>query len=105
MVKVATTLDVPIKLVWPRVGTMLGLGDVVIPGLFVAVGVREERRNLHGLVGGYVVGLVGAMVAVNVTGRAQPALLYVRYGRIYDLCERESEIEQSSMSAVVRSIW
>ena len=80
MVKVATTLDAPIKLVWPRVGTMLGLGDVVVPGLFVAVGLREGRCNIYGLLGGYVVGLIAAMVAVNVAGRAQPALLYVRCG-------------------------
>ena len=80
MVKVATTLDAPIKLVWPRVGTMLGLGDVVVPGLFVAVGLREGRCNIHGLLGGYAVGLIAAMVAVNVAGRAQPALLYVRCG-------------------------
>jgi minor histocompatibility antigen H13 len=86
MVKVATTLDAPIKLVWPRVGTMLGLGDVVVPGLFVAVGLREGRRNMYGLLGGYVVGLIAAMVAVNVTGRAQPALLYVRCARIYLTC-------------------
>lgn len=81
MVKVATTLELPIKLVWPRVGTMLGLGDVVVPGLFVAVGLREGHR-MSGLLGGYVVGLMAAIVGVTVSGRAQPALLYVRCGRI-----------------------
>ena len=50
MVKVATTLDVPIKLLWPkslifsdsRGFTMLGLGDVVIPGTFIALALDRK---------------------------------------------------------------
>lgn len=63
MVTVATTLDVPIKLLFPRPGmspsgapalAMLGLGDVVIPGLVIAMALRydlwrsyEKKRLLN----------------------------------------------------------
>ncbi|TGZ83642.1 hypothetical protein EX30DRAFT_361685 [Ascodesmis nigricans] len=50
MVTVATKLDVPIKLLFPRPGegegarslAMLGLGDVVIPGLVIAMALRFD---------------------------------------------------------------
>jgi minor histocompatibility antigen H13 len=44
MVTVATTLDVPIKLVFPhsKRGGMLGLGDVVLPGIMMALALRFD---------------------------------------------------------------
>ena len=97
MVKVATTLDVPIKLLWPksmlfgnqRGYTMLGLGDIVIPGTFVGLALRYDyyrcreskmvkRRFFYASLGGYVFGLLAAMVVMHVVGKAQPALLYLR---------------------------
>lgn len=44
MVTVATTLDVPIKLVLPgpRRGSMLGLGDIVLPGIMIALALRFD---------------------------------------------------------------
>lgn len=50
MVQVATKLDLPIKILWPksllfssaRGFTMLGLGDIVIPGTFVALALRYD---------------------------------------------------------------
>lgn len=46
MVTVATTLDVPIKLVFPglagKKGSMLGLGDVVLPGIMMALALRFD---------------------------------------------------------------
>lgn len=44
MVSVATTLDVPIKLVFPggKRGAMLGLGDVVLPGIMMALALRFD---------------------------------------------------------------
>ena len=50
MVQVATKLDLPIKLLWPksvsfssdRGFTMLGLGDIVIPGTFIALALRYD---------------------------------------------------------------
>lgn len=93
MVKVATTLDVPIKLLWPksillgggRGHTMLGLGDVVIPGTFVALALRYDAAKGTGgkgcfwaAMGGYVVGLGVTMGVMHIFGKAQPALLYLR---------------------------
>jgi minor histocompatibility antigen H13 len=55
MVKVATNLDLPIKILWPksvvldtaRGFTMLGLGDIVIPGTFISLALRYDyfRHN------------------------------------------------------------
>lgn len=44
MVTVATSLDVPIKLVFPgpKRGGMLGLGDVVLPGIMMAIALRFD---------------------------------------------------------------
>ena len=97
MVKVATTLDVPIKLLWPksmlfgsqRGYTMLGLGDIVIPGTFVGLALRYDyhrcresqvmkRRFFYASLGGYVAGLIVTMMVMHVIGTAQPALLYLR---------------------------
>jgi minor histocompatibility antigen H13 len=41
MITVATSLDVPIKLVFPG-GGMLGLGDIVLPGLMIAIAHRFD---------------------------------------------------------------
>jgi minor histocompatibility antigen H13 len=44
MITVATSLDVPIKLVFPgpKRGSMLGLGDVVLPGIMIALALRFD---------------------------------------------------------------
>ncbi|OWO99113.1 hypothetical protein B2J93_1911 [Marssonina coronariae] len=44
MVTVATTLEVPIKLVFPgpKRGSMLGLGDIVLPGIIMALALRFD---------------------------------------------------------------
>lgn len=100
MVKVATNLDIPIKLMWPkstafadtRGFTMLGLGDIVIPGTFIALALRYDRhRSLdfsskHGFTKpyfyaslfAYVAGLTTTMSVMHIYGAAQPALLYLR---------------------------
>ncbi|KAI0341989.1 hypothetical protein BDW22DRAFT_1358101 [Trametopsis cervina] len=100
MVKVATTLDVPIKLLWTksltfstsRGFTMLGLGDIVVPGMFVALALRydQHRASVQGKPAGswskpyfyaaltaYVSGLVTTMTVMHVFRAAQPALLYL----------------------------
>ncbi|KAH7009299.1 signal peptide peptidase-domain-containing protein [Microdochium trichocladiopsis] len=45
MVTVATKLDVPIKLVFqgPKNASMLGLGDIVIPGIFIGLSLRFDH--------------------------------------------------------------
>jgi len=56
MVTVATSLDVPIKLLFPRPGTsanggpmlaMLGLGDIVLPGIVIAMALRWDLWRFH----------------------------------------------------------
>lgn len=48
MVTVATSFEAPIKMVWPKDSaskpsfTMLGLGDIVLPGLFIALSLRYD---------------------------------------------------------------
>ena len=101
MVKVATNLDIPIKLLWPksvsfateRGFTMLGLGDIVIPGMFVATALRYdyhraskhgssakvEKTYFHGTLFAYAAGLVTTMSVMHFFRKAQPALLYLRY--------------------------
>ncbi|KAK7057203.1 minor histocompatibility antigen H13 [Favolaschia claudopus] len=99
MVKVATNLDIPIKLMWTkniwfggeRGFTMLGLGDVVVPGIFIALALRYDYHRAGspaygqrfgkpyfyaGLVA-YVLGLLTTMSVMHVFGKAQPALLYL----------------------------
>lgn len=93
MVKVATRVDVPIKILWPksvsfaqgRGFTMLGLGDIVIPGTFVALGLRydywrqgRKGRYFYATLCGYIIGLVVTITVMDVFGKAQPALLYLR---------------------------
>lgn len=100
MVNVATSLDVPIKLLWPkslsftseRGFTMLGLGDVVIPGIFVALALRyDHHRHLksspqnsftkpyfYAALGAYISGLIVTMAVMHNFNAAQPALLYLR---------------------------
>lgn len=98
MVKVATKVDAPIKLLWPksiwsssdRGFTMLGLGDVVIPGIFVALALRYDvyqeqkgkgprrRAIFWASLTGYSLGLFTTMGVMHVFKAAQPALLYIR---------------------------
>jgi len=99
MVSVATSLDVPIKLLWPksmsftseRGFTMLGLGDIVIPGVFVALALRYDHHRhsksspptsftkpyFYAALGAYISGLVTTMTVMHIFKKAQPALLYL----------------------------
>jgi len=94
MVKVAKTIDAPIKILFPTdflskgiFGTqhsMLGLGDIVIPGIMIALLARFDShlnrgKNTYfhtGLVS-FFLGLVVTMIVMNVFKHAQPALLYL----------------------------
>ncbi|KAG5186262.1 putative aspartyl protease family A22B [Tribonema minus] len=107
MVTVAKSFDGPIKLVFPRKFgnpladppikaefSMLGLGDIVIPGLFVALLLRYDAHSagaspalrdlaafakpfFHTNIVAYVLGLVATMVVMYQFDAAQPALLYL----------------------------
>ncbi len=88
----AKNFDGPIKLLFPRaldaatgkrLFSMLGLGDIVIPGIFVALMLRMDVGNnfahnyFRSAFGGYVLGLATTIVVMNVFNAAQPALLYI----------------------------
>uniref|UniRef100_A0A1D1YN77 Minor histocompatibility antigen H13 n=1 Tax=Anthurium amnicola TaxID=1678845 RepID=A0A1D1YN77_9ARAE len=88
MVSVAKSFDAPIKLLFPtsdaaRPFSMLGLGDIVIPGIFVALALRfdvsrgKDNRYFNSAFLGYTVGLVLTIIVMNWFQAAQPALLYI----------------------------
>jgi len=106
MVTVAKSLDGPIKILFPRTlvpdattgkleMSLLGLGDIVIPGFFLAlllrfdahmakvpvfptnVHVRFPKPYFHSCLFGYVVGLATTLYVMIVFEAAQPALLYL----------------------------
>jgi len=99
MVTVAKSFDAPIKLLFPKnlmavkyQFSMLGLGDIVIPGVFIALLLRYDahRAVIHGIKSGefskpfflatfvgYALGLIGTIVVMHTFQAAQPALLYL----------------------------
>lgn len=90
MVSVAKNFDAPIKLLFPKQYppqekqfSMLGLGDIVIPGIFVALCLRFDAREKLGTnvfeycLGGYILGLGTTVFVMHVFEAAQPALLYI----------------------------
>lgn len=106
MVTVAMSFDAPIKLQFPRLATdpdtsiqfsILGLGDIVIPGIFIALLLRFDKSMAVEANGGeelavgadfpkpvfnatiisYVLGLVSTVLVMYHFEHAQPALLYL----------------------------
>ncbi|KAJ2002484.1 hypothetical protein H4R26_003582 [Coemansia thaxteri] len=116
MVSVAKNFDAPIKLVFPKdlfpasgklAFTMLGLGDIVVPGIFVALCLRFDRHRYLETIGyapdkalprelnhkhrvfgfptpyfkacmaAYVAGLATTITVMHTFKAAQPALLYL----------------------------
>mmetsp|Transcript_38313 Transcript_38313/g.91808 ORF Transcript_38313/g.91808 Transcript_38313/m.91808 type:complete len:365 (+) Transcript_38313:31-1125(+) len=91
MVAVAKGLNAPVKIMFPKAlgvtpipFSMLGLGDIVIPGIFVALMLRFDHKQ--GFTGtpyfyanfvAYVLGLVTTVGVMHVFDAAQPALLYL----------------------------
>lgn len=101
MVSVAKNFDVPIKLLFPRSIAaifnpteevkfcMLGLGDIVVPGVYVAFSrkfdlhLKEKKGTPTGMVYfhsslvAYIIGLLTTMAVMHIWKAAQPALLYL----------------------------
>jgi len=91
MVTVAKKFDAPIKLVFPQNifdasarSSMLGLGDIVIPGIMIALMLRLDNNIKEGsrkyflcTFIAYIIGLVATIFVMHVWKHAQPALLYL----------------------------
>ncbi|XP_063239194.1 minor histocompatibility antigen H13 [Bacillus rossius redtenbacheri] len=94
MVTVAKSFEAPIKLVFPQDllerglsasnFAMLGLGDIVIPGIFIALLLRfdeslKRKSNTYFNVtfAAYFLGLMATIFVMHVFKHAQPALLYL----------------------------
>lgn len=96
MVSVATGVEAPIKLMFPReLGgcgilkqSMLGLGDIVVPGIYIAflakwdaVKIGEKASNtfvyLNSVMVAYFLSLVTTVSIMLFFNAAQPALLYI----------------------------
>lgn len=94
MVTVAKNFDAPIKLVFPQdiiangFGAsnfaMLGLGDIVIPGIFIALLLRfdhslkrKSKTYFYATFIAYFLGLLATILVMHVFKHAQPALLYL----------------------------
>ena len=89
MVVAATSLDLPIKIEWPYFGatplprcSLLGLGDMVLPGFFVTFNYRfglykKTKAYYWSSIIAYAIGIgiCGAVLAITKVG--QPALLYI----------------------------
>ncbi|CDI97081.1 Minor histocompatibility antigen H13 [Echinococcus multilocularis] len=95
MVFVATNFDAPVKVVFPRdfltngffskdVG-ILGLGDIVVPGIFLALLLRFDNKldrngsRFYFWTGyvAYIIGLLATFAVLYIFRHAQPALLYL----------------------------
>lgn len=94
MVTVAKSFEAPIKLVFPQDllekglaadnFAMLGLGDIVLPGIFIALLLRFDVHLNRGSktyfaasFAAYILGLLTTMLVMHVYRHAQPALLYL----------------------------
>lgn len=101
MVTVAKNLDIPIKLMFPFINeegiekfSMVGLGDIVIPGIFVSLCLKFDvdkffKHSTPSAVAsitvpyfslsfaGYALGIVETFLAMWLSGHAQPALLFL----------------------------
>lgn len=93
MVTVAKNFDAPIKLLFPYGGegkqSMLGLGDIVIPGIFIALMLRfdlaQQKKSgadvdptyFKWVMVSYGLGLTTTVLVMYAFEAAQPALLYL----------------------------
>lgn len=95
MVTVAKSFDAPIKLLFPKQlfaaeleFSMLGLGDIVIPGIFIALLLRFDIHRSKGKKTisklyfyvayiSYSIGLITTIGVMHTFRAAQPALLYL----------------------------
>uniref|UniRef100_A0A182TPQ0 Signal peptide peptidase n=1 Tax=Anopheles melas TaxID=34690 RepID=A0A182TPQ0_9DIPT len=94
MVTVAKSFEAPIKIVFPQDlmtnglaasnFAVLGLGDIVIPGIFIALLLRfdnslkrKSKTYFYATFIAYFIGLLATIFVMHVFKHAQPALLYL----------------------------
>ncbi|CAF4619188.1 unnamed protein product [Rotaria magnacalcarata] len=95
MITVAKSFDAPIKLIFPQdllesgifaanKFAMLGLGDIVVPGAFIALLLRydmtrKSKSPLYFNVSfvAYVIALLITVLILQIFKHGQPALLYI----------------------------
>lgn len=91
MMVVATGLDIPIKLVMPHLTnyfpttacSLLGLGDILIPGIFICFMARfgtevaKTEVYFYAAIFAYTVALLCCGASLWIFNAAQPALLYI----------------------------
>lgn len=104
MITVAKKIAIPVKIVWPREPntfnmwlpysdttkfTLLGLGDIMLPGMYISLLSRAEARvtSTKGLIGkpsltrtciiAYAISIIIAMCALHIFKKGQPVLLYI----------------------------
>jgi len=94
MVTVARSFDAPIKVIFPKdfmengfaakQHAMLGLGDIVLPGVLIALLCRFDFNSgrtwypyFHATYIAYILGLLLTIVIMHTFKSAQPALLYL----------------------------
>lgn len=85
MLGVAKGLDLPIKIVYPfskKGASMIGLGDIVIPGFFLSLARDFAHKYTSPLVFtlgfiGYIIALIITFAVVLIFKAGQPALLYI----------------------------
>lgn len=125
MVTVATKFDVPIKLKFPNGAgkfSILGLGDMVIPGIVVALSLKfdvdwflakaqqaggqtrqalEQMRTpiFYGAFVGYILGIVATLVSMYVFNHPQPALLFLVPGCTLGI------LVQATREGKVKDLW
>jgi len=106
MVTVASGIDLPIKIVIPYFKgygfSMIGLGDIVLPGLFTSFLLRFDRgrndaNDLYFSTGmvGYAFGLAFCLLILIVFKAAQPAMFFLTpslLGSIYCQANRHGEL-------------
>lgn len=91
MLTVAKSIDGPIKLLFPKPSggfSMIGLGDIIMPGILVAMCLRydlyrkeklDKKKDLYfysSLIG-YTFGILLTVLAMLLMEKEQPALLYL----------------------------
>ena len=79
MEKIATNVNAPVllKYFYTKEKTMiLGLGDIVIPAIFIKTLV-DKKDYYNTAIVSYIFGLVSAIYTTIVTKKGQPALLYI----------------------------